>query len=542
MSAERSDRIELVRRLLGAGDAARAAGRWAEALGAYREAATHLTGMAGLHHNLALCELALGRPEEALREAERAVALDPALWQAQLVRVKALRRLRRGEEALTVLEGMPAMREPAVEQERILLTLHELGDAAAGASLAQAVAAAFPGLSGEAAADMELNGLVARLYDPGGASASALAEAFKDYSRRHCASGDATEPVGSARPARTRVGLISPQFFASPVYFFGIGALGRLATSVDLVFFSRSTREDWATRTLRTLAHEWVDVAPLGAPELERELRRHALDVLIDMGGWMDRTALAALAAKPARRMFKWVGGQALSTGLASFDGFLGDRWQSPPETQPLYAEPLVLLDGGYVSYTPPPYLPRPRPADAGLVLGVISNPLKVSRAFLAFVAGLAASGRGAGVLPEIRFIDKRYRHAALRRRIDSALGDDVARFVTPADHLDYLAEIGRLSAVIDTFPYSGGLTTMEALQLGVPCYTRAGTLFCERHSWAHCKYAGLDEAAFTIPSDGNLLERVGAPGGARASLLPAGSPRTDHDRLAEALLGLIEA
>jgi hypothetical protein len=201
-----------------------------------------------------------------------------------------------------------------------------------------------------------------------------------------------------------------------------------------------------------------------------------------------------------------------------------------------------VLLEHGYVSYTPPPYMPAPRPADPGVVLGVISNPVKVSRAFLAFVAELLAECRAAGVMPEVRFVDRRYRHARLRERIRAFLGEEGIRFVAPADHRAYLDEIGRLTVVLDTFPYSGGLTTMEALWLGVPCFTRAGKLFCERHSWAHCKYAGMQESAFELRRGGQLLERVPAPGTARTRLIPAGSPRTDHERLAGALLQLIEA
>lgn len=541
MDAAIEARAEAVQALIRKGDAERAAGRWPEALAAYGAARREVPRLAVLRHNIALCQLALARAEEALRESEAAVALDATLWQAHLVRLKALRRLGRAGEALAALQAMPPVRELAVEQERIALTLHELGDAAAAAGMAQAAREAHADMSTQSAADLELNALIGRLYDPGAEPAAAVAAAFRGYAARHLGAAPAAPARRAARRGRRRVGVLSPQLHASPVYFFGIGALARLAQGVDLVFFSRGTRSDWATAEFRRLARDWTDASALSSVELEQCLRKASLDLLLDMGGWMDRPALAALAAKPAARMYKWVGGQSLTTGLAAFDGFIGDAWQCPEDTQPLYVEPLVRLRSGYVTYTPPPYLPAPRAPDPGLVLGVISNPVKVSRAFMAFLRETLQQTPEA----RIRFIDKRYCHAELRARVAAAAGlepgDERVRFIAPASHAEYLAEVGRLAAVLDTFPYSGGLTTMEALALGVPCFTRAGRLFCERHSFAHCMYAGMEPGSFRIGA-GWDAGKAPLACGARRPLVPPGSPRTDHDALARELLQLIES
>jgi predicted O-linked N-acetylglucosamine transferase (SPINDLY family) len=132
-----------------------------------------------------------------------------------------------------------------------------------------------------------------------------------------------------------------------------------------------------------------------------------------------------------------------------------------------------------------------------------------------------------------LKFIDQRYEQKSIRDRIQAALPGLPIDFVTPANHLGYLKAVAHLDVILDTWPYSGGLTTIEALAMGVPSLTRSGQLFCERHTESHTFYAGLDLQVCSIDNFDGVVHKSHLG----RSLLAKKSPRLDHDSLANELL-----
>lgn len=475
-------------------------GRWAEAFSAYEKIAQGIGPRAELLHNMALCIFAQGQYVKAEELSRKAVALNKDLWQAQVLLGKAQRHNdASGEAADLTLKQLSQwalasrFRTPDVAQlalahasiERAEVALNAFCDPEASLKLAHPFVSWSP-IQERA----QLTSLVAQLYcrtiSDQELSESAIAYAAKFLtpikgSPRPKAANTKTQAVQSTR--RPRIGLLSPSFHAGPIYYLCYQTLEELSKTSELIFFHRGTKFDWASENFTNLSSRWEDVQTLSWKSLAEVIQASGLDLLLELGGWMDAEGLKAVASLQGISVVKWVGGQAMTTGLPGLSGFITDPWQTPQRARSLFTEPLWFMGLGYVSYKRPAFWPGPSRARRPQSYGIIGNPSKISSATVSALVSAKKQG-----IQSVWLIDRRYQYDRVRERVRAQLEPSGLKleFVASKDHKDFLKEVSRLEFIFDTRPYSAGLTAREALSLGVQIISANGPLlFSSRHGLA---------------------------------------------------------
>jgi predicted O-linked N-acetylglucosamine transferase (SPINDLY family) len=252
------------------------------------------------------------------------------------------------------------------------------------------------------------------------------------------------------------------------------------------------------TRRLQAAATQWRDVVGMSDQRLAEQIWADRIDILFDLAGHGAGNRLLVFARKPAPIQVTWAG-YVGTTGLKSMDYLLADRYEVPPGAERHYRERVLRMPDGYVCYDPPAYAPAVAslPAlDCGRVtLACFNNPAKITPQTVEVWARILDRLPGARLM--LKF--KGWNDSGLARRFAEmfaahAIDSGRLEFLGYSPHAELLAEYNRVDLALDSFPYSGGLTTCEALWMGVPVVTCPGETFAGRHSLSHLSNVGLTE------------------------------------------------
>ncbi len=304
-----------------------------------------------------------------------------------------------------------------------------------------------------------------------------------------------------------RLGYVSADFRCHPVGWFMQPVLAHHDRAQFEIFcYAGVPRPDPVTERFRSTTDHWCDALTLSDASLAEKVREDRIDILVDLSGHARGHRLLTFARKPAPVQVT-AGGHYSTTGLEAIDHLITDRYHAPEGSERYFSETLVRMPHDYICYEPPVYAPAvvaPPVLRRGYVsFGCYNNLAKINERVVAVWGGILKA------LPtaKLRLQTHQLNDPPTRARLSelfAARDIETERldFHGYLPHEQLLAAYAEIDIALDPFPYSGGLTTLEALWMGVPAVTLSGQTFCGRHSTSHLNNVGLPKLVTTTPEE----------------------------------------
>lgn len=267
---------------------------------------------------------------------------------------------------------------------------------------------------------------------------------------------------------------------------------------IQVFAYSAGQVNDWVTNEIRTVC-VFRDVSTLDDAALAAQIRADGIDVLVDLSGHTGGSRLTAFALRPAPVMVSWLGYFA-TTGLPYIDAILLDEWHAPEGAEAFFVEPVVRLAGGRFCYQPVPWAPAEVAPPAfyrnGFVtFGCFNNTAKLNDSVFDVWAKVLQTVPDARLILKWRtFNDHAFRQQVTSAFVARGISTDRIELRGPSFHADLLKEYADIDIALDPFPFTGGLTSCEALWMGVPVVTWPQSRMVSRQTHAILHQIGLPE------------------------------------------------
>jgi len=490
-----------------------------EALSHSQAAITMAPNYADAWHNRANILFDMGRFEEARASYERAYACDPTNVGAAMGRALALSSSEKYVDAIAAFEHVLSLRpdHPLAASLRLYSKMticdwtnysEEVGGLVSKVGEGSAVAIPFSlvASSGSAAAQLKCAADYVNAEFPTSFTPLA-ADAVYGHDK-------------------IRVAYVSADFHDHPVAMLMAGVFerhDRAQFEINAVSLGPPSTGEMRRRLVGTF-DRFIDVRLKSDQAIAEAMRELEIDIAIDLNGFTQGCRPGIFARRPAPIQVGYLGYPG-TTGASYIDYIIADRVVIPVADQQFYSENVV--------YLPDSYLPnddrRPRPdsrtsrrdeglPEQGFVFCSFNNTYKITP--MIFDIWMRLLRRVDGSVLWLRqaneFAPNHLRREAEKRGVPA----NRLIFAKRTSLEEHLARHGLADLFLDTLPYNAHTTASDALRMGLPVVTCAGTTFAGRVAASLLSAVGLEElitrsvedyesVALKLAQDQSLLDTV---------------------------------
>lgn len=326
----------------------------------------------------------------------------------------------------------------------------------------------------------------------------------REFDERFCKPymNSAREAIGpfKNRPdpnRRIRIGYVSGDFRAhSAAAAFWPIIDGHDSEQFEVYLYSTHNPPDGADQREQFMkVANWRDLENASPGEQAQEIADDKIDMLVDLSGFTAGSALQAFALKPAPiQISAW--GYISGTGMTAMDYLFADAVTVPESHEPWYAERVIRMPAifPYAHDTAPEIrTPAPFERNGHMTYGYLGRGTKISAATLdAWAMVLRADETARMMLKSDSYRQKEMQRLVINGLLARGVDDSRVTVLLGTSREEHLLAHNDVDVILDTIPQTGGISTCDALLMGVPVVTLLGQRIPERVSGAILTSLGL--------------------------------------------------
>lgn len=307
--------------------------------------------------------------------------------------------------------------------------------------------------------------------------------------RRHCRRGE-----------KLRVGYVSPDFREHSVgYLIRDIIAGHNYEEFDIYCYAnfKEKDSDAFTEEIKNACTVFKHVKHLSDHEMAQEIYHDGIHILIDLAGHTAGHRLPVFAYKPAPIQMTYLG-YPNTTGMSRIDYRITDRFAEAEGKDYRYSEKLIRLTNcffgfnGFSGITPGTYEEK---GDGSIVFGCFNNMQKVTPKVIELWARILGVVEGS-------HLQLKAKQLTTKMVWDNIVKEFAKHGISPerlrclgytATREEHLMLYDSVDISLDTFPFNGAVTTLEALWMNTPIVSLVGESHAQRVGYTILKNLNLD-------------------------------------------------
>jgi predicted O-linked N-acetylglucosamine transferase (SPINDLY family) len=306
-----------------------------------------------------------------------------------------------------------------------------------------------------------------------------------------------------------KIGFVSADFRAHAVGFQILDVIKNLSEYSELRLYLYSNKledDDEITKSFIKLNINWINIIKLSDTEVIDKLKHDNLQILIDLSGFTKGGRPNIFYQQSCPVQISWCGYLA-STGMKENHYIFADKYSIPNEDENKYSEKIYRLDKTWSvlskNYNVIANSNIPALKNKFISFGSFNNILKINDKVVSTWSKILCRTLNSKLyLFSNNFNEQEFKSYFEKLFLDNGVRLDKLFFQPSLKRDDLLNKYNLIDIALDTFPYSGGTTSLESCWMGVPVLTKKGDYFISRSTESINKNIGLNDWIANDESD----------------------------------------